>query len=320
MNTYSETLESKSIFAAAMNRENAIYLIMVGIFIIFAILLKDKGFLSSTNMMNILRQTAIISIMAVGFTFVLACGEFDLSVGSTIAMCAILGSMMLQRYGIFIAIFVALAAGSFIGAINGVLIVKVKMPSFLATLATQGIIYGLARWITNLQAIPVVNKKFINVFGGGDVGPISTLFIWTIIIVIIGHIIMVHTPFGRKVLAVGGNKIAATFSGINVGNVKWLIFISMGFISALAGLLYSGRLAAAKYNLGEADVFTIVAAVVIGGNSIYGGKGTIIGAFIGSIILGIINNGLILLGMSVDQQIIFRGVIILIAVALSPKE
>ena len=107
---------------------------------------------------------------------------------------------------------------------------------------------------------------------------------------------------------------------INVGNVKWLIFISMGFIAALAGLLYSGRLAAARYSLGEADVFTIVAAVVIGGNSIYGGKGTIIGAFIGSIILGIINNGLILLGMSVDQQIIFRGVIILIAVALSAKE
>jgi ribose transport system permease protein len=320
MDAYDQTLERKSIFTAAINRENAIYLIMLGIFIIFAILLKDKGFLSSTNMMNILRQTAIISIMAVGFTFVLACGEFDLSVGSTIAMCAILSSMMLQKYGIFIAIFVALSAGSFIGAINGVLIVKVKMPSFLATLATQGIIYGLARWITNLQAIPVVNKKFIYFFGGGDVGPISTLFIWTIIIVIIGHIIMVHTPFGRKVLAVGGNKIAATFSGINVGNVKWLIFISMGFISALAGLLYSGRLAAAKYNFGEADVFTIVAAVVIGGNSIYGGKGTIIGAFIGSIILGIINNGLILLGMSVDQQIIFRGVIILIAVALSPKE
>ena len=309
-----------NIFADARIRENAIYMIMLGIFIVFAILLKDKGFLSSSNMMNILRQTAIISIMAVGFTFVLACGEFDLSVGSTIAMCAILGSMMLQRYGIFIAIFIALSAGSFIGAINGALIVKIKMPSFLATLATQGIIFGLARWITNLQAIPVVNKKFTFLFGGGDVGPISTLFIWTIIIVIIGHIIMAHTPFGRKVVAVGGNKIAATFSGINVGNVKWLIFISMGFISALAGLLYSGRLAAAKYNLGEADVFTIVAAVVIGGNSIYGGKGTIIGAFIGSIILGIINNGLILLGMSVDQQIIFRGVIILIAVALSAKE
>ena len=146
------------------------------------------------------------------------------------------------------------------------------------------------------------------------------MFIWTVVVVIIGHIIMANTPFGRKVVAVGGNKIAATFSGINVGSVKLLIFTAMGFISALSGLLYSGRLAAARYSFGEADVFTIVAAVVIGGNSIYGGKGTIVGAFIGSIILGIINNGLILLGMSVDQQIIFRGVIILIAVALSAKE
>ncbi|MHB8277630.1 MAG: ABC transporter permease [Candidatus Humimicrobiaceae bacterium] len=312
--------EREKLLTIARIKENAIYFIMLGVFIVFSILLRDKGFLSSSNMMNILRQTAIISIMAVGFTFVLACGEFDLSIGSTIAMCSLLGAMTLQRYGIALAIVVALVAGAFIGAINGALVVKVKMPSFLATLAMQGIIYGLARWITHLQAIPVTNTKFTYVFGGGDVGPISTLFIWTSVVVVIGHIIMVNTPFGRKVVAIGGNKIAAAFSGINVGNVKWLIFISMGFIAALAGLLYSGRLAAARYSLGEADVFTIVAAVVIGGNSIYGGKGTIIGAFIGSIILGMINNGLILLGLSVDQQIIFRGVIILIAVALSAKE
>lgn len=301
-------------------KENAIYFIVVGIFVIFAIFLRDKGFLSAVNIMNIFRQTAMISIMAVGFTFLLASGEFDLSVGSTVALCALIGALILQRFGIALAVIAALATGAFVGVINGALVVKIKMPSFLATIATQGIIYGFARWVTHLQAVSVTNSKFTYFFGAGNLGPISTLFIWTIAVVAIGHIIMANTSFGRKVLAAGGNKIAATFSGINVNNIKWLLFIAMGVLAALAGLLYTGRLNAARYTYGESDLFTIVAAVVIGGNSIYGGKGTVIGALIGSIILGMINNGLILFGFSVDQQIIFRGIIILVAVALSPKE
>ena len=306
--------------AKTVLRDYAIYFIMVGIFIVFAIFLRDKGFLSGVNIMNIFRQTAVISILAIGFTFLLASGEFDLSIGSIVALCALVGSLLLQRTNMILAIVAAIALGAFIGIINGALVVKAKMPSFLATIATQGVIFGFARWITKLQAVPVTNSTFKYIFGGGNVGPISTLFIWTIVAVIIGHLIISKTSFGRKVLAAGGNKTAAEFSGINVTNVKWLLFIIMGAIAALAGLLYSGRLAAARYTYGEADLFTVVAAVVIGGNSIYGGKGTVIGALIGSVILGMINNGLILFGFSVDQQVIFRGVIILIAVALSPKD
>jgi len=300
--------------------ENAIYFIMIIIFIVFAIALRDKGFLSSSNIMNIFKQTAVISIMAVGFTFILASGEMDLSVGSNVAFSALIAALMLQRYGIIVAFVAALATGSLLGLINGLLVVKVRMPSFLATLATQGIIYGSARWITNMQAVPVLNKKFTAIFGGGSIGPIPVLFIWTMLAVIIGHVVMNKTSFGRKVLATGGNKVAATLSGINTGNVKMLLFTVMGFIGALSGMLFTGRLAAARYNYGEADLFTVVAAVIVGGNSIYGGKGKIIGTLIGSIILGLINNGLIIFGASVDQQIIFRGVIILLAVALSPKE
>ena len=314
-------LQSKSQSnAARILREYAIYFIMLGIFIIFAIFLRDKGFLSGVNIMNIFRQTAMISIMAVGFTFLLASGEFDLSIGSTVALSALVGALVLQRAGIIPAVLAALALGAVIGVINGALVVKLRMPSFLATIATMGIIHGFARWITHLQAVPVTNDRFTYIFGAGNIGPISTLFIWTIVAVVVGHFIMAKTSFGRKVLAAGGNKTAAIFSGINVTNVKWLLFIAMGMVAALAGLLYTGRLHAARYTYGEADLFTVVAAVVIGGNSIYGGKGTVIGALIGSIILGMINNGLILFGFSVDQQVIFRGVIILIAVALSPKD
>jgi len=304
----------------ALLRNNAIYLIMLGIFVIFAITLGDKGFLSATNIMNIFRQTAMISVLAVGFTFLLTSGEFDLSVGSTVAFTALVGALVLAKYGIILAVVASLATGAAIGAINGVLVVKAKMPSFLATIATMGIIFGFARWITHLQAIPVTNERFTNIFGGGNVGPIPSLFIWTIVAVAVGHFILTKTSFGRKVMAAGGNKTAATFSGINVPNVKWLLFIAMGMLASLAGLLYTGRLHAARYTYGSNDLFTVMAAVVIGGTSIYGGRGTVIGALIGSIILGMINNGLILFGFSVDQQVIFRGVIILVAVALSPKE
>ncbi len=311
---------SKKSIAATKARENAIYLIMLGIFIIFAIFLRDKGFLSAVNLMNIFRQTAMISIMAIGFVFLLTSAEFDLSVGSTVALTALIGALVLAKYGIILAVVAALATGALIGVINGALVVKARMPSFLATIATMGIIHGFSRWITHLQAVPVTNERFTNIFGGGNIGPISTLFIWTIVAVIIGHIVLTKTSFGRKVMAAGGNKIAATFSGINVPNVKWLLFIIMGMLAALAGLLYTGRLHAARYTYGSNDLFTIMAAVVIGGTSIYGGRGTVVGALIGSLILGMINNGLILFGFSVDQQVIFRGVIILVAVALSPKD
>jgi ribose transport system permease protein len=300
-------------------KEWAIYFIMLGIFIVFAVFLRDRGFLSVVNLMNIFRQTAIISIMSVGFTFMLASGEFDLSIGSIIALSALVGALMLQRLGIAMAIFASVAVGAAVGFTNGFFVVKAKMPSFLATIAMMGIIHGFARWITHLQAVPVINEHFTYTFGGGNVGPIPTLFIWTLVVMVIGHIAMVNTLFGRKVLAIGGNQAAARLSGINVARVKWILFMIMGMISSLSGLLYSGRLHAARYTYGEQDLFTIVAAVVIGGNSIYGGTGTIIGAVVGSIIIGMVNNGLILFGFSVDQQVIFRGVIILIAVALSPK-
>jgi ribose transport system permease protein len=300
-------------------KDFAIYLIMAGIFVVFAIFLRNRGFLSVVNLMNIFRQTAIISIMAVGFTFMLASGEFDLSIGSTIALSALVSALSLQRFGILVAIVSAVAVGAMAGFVNGFFVVKAKMPSFLATIATMGIIHGFARWITHLQAVPVIDKVFTYTFGGGNVGPIPTLFIWTLVVMVIGHIAMVNTLFGRKVLATGGNQVAARLAGIDTARLKWLLFMIMGMISSLCGLLYSGRLHAARYTYGEQDLFTIVAAVVIGGNSIYGGTGTIIGAVVGSIIIGMVNNGLILFGFSVDQQVIFRGVIILIAVALSPK-
>ena len=298
-----------------------IYYIFSGVIVLFSILLFDKGFMSGNNMMNIARQTAMTSIMAVGMTFVLSTGEIDLSFGSVVALSSVLCALTLNATGsILLAICAALLSGISIGLINGLFVAKVGIPSFLVTLGMNGIVLGLARWVSNLQSIPINNDLFTFIFGSGDIGPIPVLFIWMISLAVIGQLVLKKTPYGRKVLATGGNKISAMYSGIKVPNIKISVMIVNSFMAALAGILYSGRLHGARYTLGENDVMIVIAAAIIGGTSMNGGKGSVIGSLLGALIMGILNNGLILMGFSVDQQMIFRGLIIIISVALTMRE
>ena len=298
-----------------------IYYIFSGVIILFSLLLFDKGFLSGNNLMNIARQTAMTSIMAVGMTFVLSTGEIDLSFGSVVALSSILCALTLNATGsILLSIMVALLAGFSIGLINGLFVAKVGIPSFLVTLGMNGIVLGLARWVSNLQSIPINNDLFTFIFGSGDIGPIPVLFVWMISLAVIGQLVLKKTPYGRKVLATGGNKISAMYSGIKVPNIKISVMVVNALMASLAGILYSGRLHGARYTLGENDVMIVIAAAIIGGTSMNGGKGSVIGSLLGALIMGILNNGLILMGFSVDQQMIFRGLIIIISVALTMRE
>lgn len=302
-------------------RELVIYYIFLGVILLFSILLFDKGFLSGSNLMNIARQTAMTSIMAIGMTFVLSTGEIDLSFGSVVALSSIITTKILNSTGsILLAIVCGLAVGAVIGLTNGLLVAKMNIPSFLVTLGMNGIVLGLARWVSNLQSIPVNNDVFTFLFGSGDIGPIPILFVWTISLTIIGHLLLKKTPYGRRVLATGGNKISAMYSGIKVPNIKISVMLLNSVMAALAGILYSGRLHGARYTLGENDVMIVIAAVIIGGTSMNGGKGSVVGSLLGALIMGILNNGLILMGFSVDQQMIFRGLIIIVSVALTMRE
>ena len=206
------------------------------------------------------------------------------------------------------------------GLVNGLFVSRVRIPSFLVTLGMMGIVTGLARWITNLKSVPVTNETYNFIFGSGDIGPVSILFVWTVVLLIFGELALKKTAFGRSVLATGGNKVSARYSGIKVDNIKLVVIVMNGMFAALAGMLYAGRLHGARYTLGEADLMTVIAAVIIGGTSLFGGRGTVIGSIIGSLIMGMINNGLILMGLSVDQQMIFRGIIIIAAVSLTLRE
>ena len=300
---------------------HVIYFIFAGIILLFSILLFDTAFLSGRNLMNIARQTAMISIMAVGMTFVLATGEIDLSFGSVVALSSLITALLLRSTGnILISILAGLGSGFLVGLINGIFVAKVGIPSFLATLGMSSIILGLSRWISNLQSIAINNSRFVFIFGSGDIGPIPILFIWTITAAVLGQLVLKKTPFGRKVLATGGNKISALYSGIQVTRIKIAVMTMNATMAALAGILYAGRLHGARYTLGEADVMIVIAAVIIGGTSMFGGKGAVVGSVLGALIMGILNNGLILLGLSVDQQIMFRGLIIIIAVSLTMRK
>lgn len=300
-------------------RSNIIYIAFIVVFLLFAITLGGDGFLSTNNLLNIVRQTATITIMAVAMTFVIAAAEIDLSVGSIAGLSSVVTAMMTAQHGIVIGVISGLAAGAVIGAVNGGLVAWLKIPSFLVTLGMLGLAAGLAQWITASAPQPITDKLYVTIFGGGDLGPIPGLLLWTVIAVGVGWIVMNRTRYGRQVQAVGGNPVAAAYSGINVAKIKFTVLLVSGLAAALAGMLYAGRLESGRFQWGQGDELTVIAAVILGGTSLFGGRGAIIGTLFGSLFMGLVNNGLILAGLDVAQQQVVRGAIIIAAVALSRK-
>ena len=290
------------------------------VFAFFAVVLRDDGFASQGNVLNIVRQTAPVTVMAVAVVFVLSAGEIDLSLGSVVALSALVTAKVLQSEGTALAVAAGLGVGLGIGALNGVFVALLGLPSFLVTLAALGVVAGLARTITDLQSVAVADDSFIEIFGGGDLGPIPGLALWALGAVALGHFAFRHTRFGAHVLATGDNAGAARVTGIRVDRVRLAVFVLSGASAAVAGILYTGRLQGATYSLGEQDLFVAIAAVVIGGTRLFGGQGSVIGALVGSLILGTLTNGLILWGFSSSEQMIAQGVLLLIAISLTLRE
>ncbi|MCX5478186.1 ABC transporter permease [Kaistia geumhonensis] len=299
------------------------YVVYVGfllIFAAFAVVLRDDGFLTANNLVNIVQQTAPITIMAIGMVFVLTSGEIDLSIGSVVAIAALVAAVVMRTMPWPVGVAAGLGAGALIGLVNGALVAYVRLPSFLVTLASMGLLAGVGRWLTNLQSVPVTNDVYTSIFGAGALFGIPSLILWTVIGVAVGHFVYRETPFGAHVLATGDNPRAARAAGINVDRLRLGVLVLSSMTAALAGLLYAGRLHGARYTLGETDLLTVIAAVIVGGTRLNGGTGTVVGALIGSLMMGMLNNGLILMGLSVAEQMMVRGLIILAAVALTLRE
>ena len=313
-----DTAASARKFSALANwREYIIYIGFLVIFLVFAATLGDRGFLDPNNLLNIIRQTAIIAVVSVTMTFVLSTGEIDLSVGAVAGLASVATAMGIDQFGIPGGILYGLGTGVVVGAVNGWLTTGIGIPSFLTTLAMMGIARGVAMWISGTAAIPILSKPYAAVFGAGNLGPIPSLLVWVAIIGIAGHIVLRRTTFGRRVLATGGNETSARYSGVNTASIKFRVLMLSSVAAAFAGMLYAGRLHSGRFQFGEGDELSVIAAAVLGGTSLFGGAGTVVGSIMGALMIGLINNGLVLMGLEFSQQLIARGAIIIIAVAIS---
>lgn len=298
-------------------RQAIIYIGFTGLFLFFAVTLGDVGFLTANNLLNVFRQTATISVMAVAMTFVIAAAEIDLSIGAVAGLSSVAAAMVIARFGPIAGAIAGIAMGTAVGVINGSFVARLRVPSFLVTLGMLGVVEGFSRWISGSYPIAITSAPFNNFFGGGDIGPVPGLLIWTVAFVALGALVLNKTTFGRRVLATGGNKVAAHYSGINTARIKFSVLVLSSAAASIAGLLYAGRLHSGRFQWGAGDELSVIAAVILGGTSLFGGRGAVIGSLFGALLIGLANNGLVLAGLDVSQQQMIRGLIILIAVALS---
>jgi ribose transport system permease protein len=294
-----------------------VYIGFVLVFVFFAVT-QTQYFLTPANLANIIIQAAPVTVMAIGMVFVLSAGEIDLSIGSVVALSALTAAVTARTTEQWwLAVLASLAVGLAVGLVNGLFVTLVRLPSFLVTLATMGLVAGLARQLTNLQSVPVTDSTLVTFFGGGELLGIPILVWWTVAAVGVGWVLLQRKRYGAHVLAVGNNASAARVSGIKVNRVRVMVLVGSAMTAAVAGLLYAGRLQGARYTLGEADLMTVIAAAIVGGTSLFGGKGSVVGALIGSLLMSMLNNGLVLAGLTVSQQMVARAIIILIAVSFS---
>lgn len=302
-------------------RRNIVYIFFVSLLIFFSVTLGDRGFFSLQNLNNVIVQTTTISIMAVGMNFVFSAGMNDLSIGANLALSGLICAFLLDAgYGIFISLMAVLVVGAGIGIINGVLVTYGKLPPWLATVGTQIIIRGIAMFIMDTDyAVEIRNEFFLKIFGQGNILGIPVLFYWTLGVLVFGYIFMNKHRFGEKVLAVGGNEVSAKYCGINTVRVKIKCMLLCAILTSVAGVLYAARLSSARYTVGDGIETDVIAAVVLGGTSMTGGKANIFGALAGSLLIGVINSGLIIAGFTSSQQMIISGVIIVIALLLGEK-
>ena len=297
-----------------------VYIFFAVVLGFFAITIGDKGFLSVMNLFNIARTTAMVTVIAVAMTFVISAGELDLSVGSIAALSALTCGLVMQAgFAWPVAVVAAMSAGLIVGSLNGFFVTMIGIPSFLVTLGMMQFVRGLDMRVTYTNPIAISDKTFNMIFGSGNLFGIPSLLIWSVTVALLGFVVLKYTGFGREILATGGNRMAAEYSGVKTRRIKFAAFLLSGGAAALAGLLYTGMMQTARFNFGEGAELMAIAAVILGGTSLFGGKGTILGTFAGSLLIGTINNGLIIMGLDVSEQMMVAGGIIILAVAFGKK-
>lgn len=293
----------------------------LGILIGFAIMcialtVITDSFATTRNIFNVMRQISVNVFLACGMTMVILIGGIDLSVGSIIAISGCLSAGFITNNGIpsVAAIILAIAIGTAVGAVNGVIISNTKIPPFIVTLAMMNIGRGFARIYTKAITILVDDDLFIWIGSGKIFGSIPIQIVFMIIVVVITAIILNRTKFGRNIYAVGDNRQAAEYSGINAKRITFWIFTLSGLFASCAGVLSAARTFSGQFSVGDGAEMDAISAVVLGGTSMTGGVGRISGTIIGCLVIGVLNNGMNLLGIDSSWQYVVKGLVVLLAV------
>jgi ribose/xylose/arabinose/galactoside ABC-type transport system permease subunit len=283
--------------------------------------LSSPWFLSVENFLNIGRQTTLVSIIAVGMTFVIVARQIDLSVASTLALSGMAAALAMSHVNNswVVGAVAGLGTGALVGLLNGILTTQLSIPSFLVTLGTLSMARGLAMMVTNTKPVIITNETYFAIFGEGTFLGMPVPIAWTLAAMIVGVLLLHYNVFGRRIYAVGGNPTAALYSGINTKWVTTSAFVLTGTLAGLAALVLSARSHAARPDVVQGMELDVIAAVILGGCSLFGGRGYILGTLFGSLIIGTLNNGLVLLGVSSPMQLVIKGAIIVAAVAFTKR-
>jgi ribose transport system permease protein len=288
-----------------------IVIVVLIISALFAVM--DENFLTWSNLMNMLRQTAINAILAAGMTFVILTGGIDLSVGAIVALAGVSGVYFSQWMPALPAMLLGVLIGAAAGYINGVLTAKTKLPAIIVTLGSMTYLRGIAYVVTGGYPLILNDASFIRI-GQGYLGPVPIPIVIMLLVYAVFFVILKYTVFGRNVYMIGGNSEAAFLTGIRVvPRMTWVYTIS-GICSGIAGVILSARLLSGQPNVGSGYELDAIAAVVLGGTSLAGGMGTIVGSLFGALFMGTLSNGLTLLSVPYYWQLIIKGIVIVLAI------
>jgi len=311
-----ENLKRENSILARLKQSDILLLAGALIALCIVVACLTPAFLTERNIMNTLRQVSLTAICGFGMTMIILIGEIDLSVGSQQAIAGLVSVVIFNRtHSVALAVLAALACGVLIGAVNGLLVTRLKLNSLIATLGTMAIWRGLCMVLTGAVSIQAELPAFQE-FATGFVGPIPNAVVIAALLYLIVYYLLNHSTFGRQIYAIGGNAEASRLSGLPVRRVKMTVYILGGVLSMLSGVLLASRMASAQPTAGTGFEMLVIASVILGGVSMAGGIGSIAGALMGLLILGVLQNGLTLLDVSSFWQDISRGLLIILAVYL----
>ncbi|WP_330586294.1 ribose ABC transporter permease [Romboutsia sp. CE17] len=300
------------------------YKSLLGLVLLIAVVsILNPAFLSAKNIMNILRQTSVNAVIAAGMTFVILTGGIDLSVGSILGISgAVCASLLVSGQNVVVAVISALVVGAIVGFLNGFIISKGKLQPFIATLATMTVLKGLTLVYTNGNPITLGSNELAMSFGkigGGTILGIPTPAMIMIVVFMVCYYILHNTRIGRYTYALGSNEEATKLSGLNTDKIKIWVYTMSGILASVAGIIITSRLYSAQPTAGSGYELDAIAAVVLGGTSLNGGKGKITGTIVGALIIGVLSNALNILDVSSYYQTMVKGAVILLAVLLDRK-